>query len=82
MKEYKGFRVDRLADVMKAHGAAIADIVNCEKELSEDGLGRKNQLWLFDILDGSAEPTGFEIFVICEACNCTADYLLGLSDEI
>lgn len=83
MKEYKGFRADRLREVMEKHEATLNDIA--------DGLSKLKSIYPRDIdiksyvnkiINGSWEPGYNTLLVICEVCNCTSDYLLGLSDEI
>lgn len=90
MTEYKGFRVDRLKAVMALNEVTVEDIEKYWVELfksqgeetkSEDGSFIK--MFLEEVLKGHYyEPTLFVLFIICDACNCSADYLLGLSDEI
>lgn len=82
MSEFKGFRADRLREAMKENGADFEDI--CEEM-------KKNFYLLWDesdicyirrIISGESLPGYFEFYSICKAVGCSADYLLGLKDEM
>ena len=81
MKDFRGFRAERLKIAMKENGVTDNDIV---KALREADCRSKERV--FKILEGifSGEYTLSlkEFFVICKTVNCSADYLLGLSDEM
>lgn len=82
MPEYKGFRADRLREAMEENGAHFEDIVNAFEENSGEKLSRQGKHILIDIIDGKYEPSINDLCTICKAVNCSADYLLGLSDEM
>lgn len=83
MKEYTGFRADRLREAMKENGAAIEDIA---KSLQEE-FGYTDMEFAYacaetyTYADNCNIPT-LDLYAICKAVNVSADYLLGLSDEM
>jgi len=89
MEKMKGFRADRLREAMKENGASFDDIYDVFQEEFEKS---KKELCpfinfkyrLLNIADGcrSIEPTIEELYIICYAVGCSADYLLGLKDEM
>ena len=81
MLEYKGFRADRLREAMEENGAHLEDILHIYEEYSNI-MTIKNDYRLIDILNEREIPSIKELFLICKAVNCSADYLLGLSDEM
>ncbi len=82
MSEFKGFRADRLREVMKENGATFEDI--CEEMKKDFYLlwveSEKN--YLRKIVNGEIPPRIIEVFTICKVVGCSADYLLGLKDEM
>ena len=82
MLNYRGFRADRLKEAMKENGATFEDI--CE------GMRRDFYLlwvesdinYIRRIVNGKTPPGIAELFTICEVVGCSADYLLGLKDEM
>ena len=83
MTEYKGFRADRLRQVMKLHEVTVEDIVEHWVKFFKSQDKRTKKMFLEEVIKGYYyEPSLFILFIICDACNCSADYLLGLSDEI
>ena len=73
------FKADRLKEVMKEHEVEYKEIFEkfekgCDKYYTSARLN--------GIIEGRTEPTIGELVTICNVCNCSADYLLGLSDEI
>lgn len=72
------FRADRLKKIMEDNGVAITELgiaVNSVKPLFNNLNG-----YIKNIINGYIEPTLNVLKVICEVCNCSADYLLGISD--
>ena len=90
MTEYKGFRADRLKAVMALNEITVEDVekywvefFKSQGEETEIEDGSFIKMFLEKVLNGYYyEPTLLVLFMICDACNCSADYLLGLSDEI
>ena len=81
MAEYKGFRADRLRKAMKENGATVEDIAGAEDE--EETL--LNDLYFqrfYELVDGIGFPSISELYKICKYVNVSADYLLGLSDDM
>ena len=82
MLNYRGFRADRLKEAMKENGATFEDI--CE------GMRRDFYLlwvgsdinYIRGIINGKALPGILELYSICKTVGCSADYLLGLKDEM
>ncbi len=83
MEKYKGFRADRLREAMKENGATVDDIANALYE--EFGLQEMDFAYMcakgLVHKDDYNIPAG-ELIAICKAVNVSADYLLGLSDEM
>ena len=83
MSEFKGFRTDRLKKAMTENEVTIEDIAKSFYEVFE--------LTDMDFARGCAKslmysdnyniPAG-ELYSVCKAVNVSADYLLGLSDEM
>ena len=68
---------------MKENGATIEDI----EKYFQMAAGRKPDKFektslLYVLEDDDVHPNLFELFLICKAVNVSADYLLGLSDEM
>ena len=82
MKEFTGFRGDRLREAMKENGASLNDIAEVLKHIKGLLWGQDEKHHLFGVVNGGVYPTNVEIFAICKAVNVSADYLLGLSDEM
>ena len=80
MKEYTGFRADRLREAMKENGATIEDILK-ELEKIYGALWQENY-HIRNVIAGKDVPLNVDVFAICKAVNVSADYLLGLSDEM
>lgn len=73
--------IERLNLVMQEHEASSGDIA--EKYVEEDvvgsvGIGRK----YFGQVKARGDVSVKDIIVFAKACNCTTDYLLGLSDRM
>ncbi len=82
MGKYKGFRADRLKEAMKENGATfeyICEVMRKEFYLLWDE-SEKN--YIRKIVNGEIPPRIVELFTICGAVGCSADYLLGLKDEM
>ncbi len=80
MKEFKGFRADRLRKAMKENGATIKDI---KKEMEKNfNISHILDSHIENVVAGKDIPLNGDIFVICKVVNVSADYLLGLSDEM
>ena len=82
MEEIKGFRADRLRKAMEENEATIADIV---KEMLGEQEGYLSKMYSHrfrNIMDDLGFPSIIELRAICKAVNVSADYLLGLSDEM
>ena len=72
MKEFKGFRADRLREAMKENGATIEDIAVKLHEIDKY-LGYKETEGL---INGCLTPKDINHLVaICKAVNVSADYL-------
>ena len=90
MTEYKCFRADRLKAVMALNEITVEDIekywvefFKIPEEVPKKGDNSFIKMFLEEVLKSNYyEPTLIVLFIICDACNCSADYLLGLSDEI
>ena len=83
MEEYKGFRADRLKKAMKENGAAVEDIAKSLYEvfgLTEMDFACECAETL--IYSNGHDISAGELYAACKAANVSADYLLGLSDEI
>ena len=82
MSVYEGFRADRLKKAMTENEAAFEDM--CEEMRKDLDLfwEESDREYLRRIINGKAIPGLFDIFTICKAVNVSADYLLGLSDEM
>ena len=83
MEEYKGFRADRLKKAMEENGATVDDIA---KSLYEEfGLTEMDFAYAcaekYTYADNYNIPAQ-ELIAVCKAVNVSADYLLGLSDEM
>ncbi len=84
MKEFKGFRVDRLRKAMNENGSTVEDIA---KSLFEEAdlIIEKNFAYGYaeNLIHGEIyDISGSEFYAVCKAVNVSADYLLGLSDEM
>ena len=83
MAEIKGFRADMLKKAMKENEATIEDIA---KSLQEE-FGCTDMEFAYacaetyTYADNCNIPT-LDLYAICKAVNVSADYLLGLSDEM
>lgn len=82
MSEFKGFRADRLREAMKENGAAFEDICEGMKKYFYLLWNESDVSYLRGIMNGNFTPGVFEIFAICNTVGCSADYLLGLKDEM
>jgi len=82
MPEFRGFRADRLREAMEENGAAFEDICETLREVKKGFFIKDFKYRLLDITDGCIEPTNEELYAICYTVGCSADYLLGLSDEM
>lgn len=90
MGTFRGFRVDRLREAMKENGATFEDIVKslCKAfELTDMDFARecaKNLMCSdnYDISTGGFSVVCNDLYSICRVVNVSADYLLGLSDEM
>ena len=83
MKEFKGFRTDRLKKAMEENGATVKDIAKSlypEVDFIEMTFACDYVKELIN-KDDCSVPTS-EIIAVCKAVNVSADYLLGLSDEM
>ena len=82
MSEFKGFMADRLKRAMAENGADIEDI--CEEMKKDFYLlwEESDRNYIRRIINGKSLPGIFELFTICKAVNVSADYLLGISDEM
>ena len=83
MKEYTGFRADRLKKAMKENGATIEDIAKSLRE--EFGNIRLDFAYMCEewlIRKDDYNIPARELIAVCKAVNVSADYLLGLSDEM
>lgn len=70
------FRTDRLKEIMGENGVTIDEL---KTVLNSVAPYPRNIA--FDILNGFAEPSLGALKVISKYCNCSTDYLLGLSDN-
>jgi len=76
---FTGFRADRLRKVMKAHEATVKDIEAVFKKAKCNA----SDIYIRGIITGRSKTISlYHLYLICESCNCSADYLIGLSDEI
>ena len=82
MSEFGGFRADRLREAMKENGAVFEDI--CEVMRKEFYLlwDESEKNYIRKIVNGEIPPRIVELFTICGVVGCSADYLLGLKDEM
>ncbi len=83
MEEYKGFRADRLKKAMEENGATVEDIAKSLYEvfgLVEMDFACECAKALINKEDYNI-PAG-ELYAACKAANVSADYILGLSDEM
>lgn len=70
------FRTDRLKEIMEENGVTIGEL---KTVLNSVAPYPRNIA--FDILNGFTEPSLGALKVISKFCNCSTDYLLGLSDN-
>lgn len=66
----------RLTEVMEKHGVTVDELAKALKSGALYVIGLIKGEINFDCLSCS------DLCKICECCNCSADYLLGLSDSI
>lgn len=72
------FRADRLKKVMEDNGVVFEEL-----KLAVDyaiPLFSSSNGCIKNIINGYTEPSLKVLKAICEVCNCSADYLLGISD--
>lgn len=72
----KYFRVDRLKEIMEDNGVTVDELKTAVN--SVEPFPRNTA---FDIYNGFAEPSNAVLIAISKLCNCSTDYLLGLSDN-
>jgi len=91
MPEFRGFRTDRLLEAMRENEVCLDDIYEEYKKSEKLNKNLDAKLALIDFKcrliniaynSESTEPTNKELYIICYAVGCSADYLLGLSDEM
>ena len=70
------FRTDRLKEIMEENGVTIDEL---KTVLNSVAPYPRNIA--FDILNGFTEPSLGALKAISKLCNCSTDYLLGLSDN-
>jgi len=91
MEKFIGFRADRLLNAMRENEVCLDDIYEEYKKSEKLNKNSDSKLTLIDFKcrliniaynSESIEPTIEELYIICYAVGCSADYLLGLKDEI
>lgn len=70
------FRTDRLKKIMEENGVTIDEL----KTVLNSVVPYPRNI-AFDILNGFTEPSLGILKAISKFCNCSTDYLLGLSEN-
>ncbi len=79
MEEYKGFRADRLKKAMEENGVTAEDIANTIAQVDRHiGIECVKDI----VTERNPYVSLYILCLICKAVNVSADYLLGLSDEM
>ena len=72
----KYFRADRLKEIMEENGVTVDKL-----KIAVNSVRPYPRNTAFDIYNGFAEPSNAELIAISKLCNCSTDYLLGMSDN-
>lgn len=72
----KCFKVDRLRAIMEENEVTINELKSAVNSVRPYPRNTT-----FDIYNGFAEPSNAELIAVSKVCNCSTDYLLGLSEN-
>ena len=70
------FRVDRLKEIMKDNGVTVDEL-----KTAVNSAAPFPRNLAFEIYNGFMEPSNAILVAISKLCNCSTDYLLGVSDN-
>lgn len=70
------FRADRLKEIMEDNGVTVDEL-----KTAVNSVAPYPKNITVDILNGFTKPSLEVLKAICRICNCSTDYLLGLSEN-
>lgn len=72
----KYFRADRLKEIMADNGVTVDEL-----KTAVNSVAPFPRNLAFEIYNGFMEPSNAILVAISKLCNCSTDYLLGLSEN-